>query len=164
MGRWVSASMVIAALGCSAPSEPSYGYAYNVRDKTFPGDGADAASAPSTCTPASYVDGGTCAVSWSKQIYPLVSGVWACTGCHAGTAPTFPSGVEATYNAFRDTVRAPKVGGLLYINPCSQDPQQSSFVGNLEGAGSAIMPPAAPATKDQIALVRTWVACGAPMN
>jgi hypothetical protein len=134
--------------------------------------GAPAVQFACVAAGGSVVDGGACAVSWTNQIYPATqaAGTWACakSGCHAtgGTAPTLAGSATDVYDTLA-TFTGIATGG--YVNPCSTDSAQSSFVCNTLATGACgiggSMPLGGPAIATADATtIATWVACGAPLN
>jgi hypothetical protein len=125
-------------------------------------------------TPALYIDGGTCSVSFSKDIEGFMSSPtqWDCvnSSCHGsglqqpqitGTASVdYPVLTKYSMNFNRP-----------YLNPCSTDPAQSSISCNLipESCDDMTQMPEpignnAKATTAQLAMLNTWLQCGAPNN
>ena len=161
-------------LGKTAPGPPASGGG----DINNPGPMATStadAGPPFTCTPLVVPEGGTCSVQFDRDILQAKmsaagTGVWGCaaSGCHdpqGGSQPHIDvSNPSATYLALYNNSKKP------YVNPCSTDPSTSEILTSL-GMGDATngvnhMPlgNAALPTPADIAMVTTWVACGAPFN
>jgi hypothetical protein len=117
------------------------------------------------------VDAGTCAVSYSTQIWANMQTTWHCSDamCHGGTSyqPQLDSAGDAYMN-----LMAYMIASKPYINPCSTDPDASAFLCNIQNpfCGEAQMPfpnntlGSGPMSAGDVSLVQTWVACGAPNN
>ncbi len=130
-----------------------------------------AAPVPTACVPAGYVSDANCAVKWSTDILPLMKTL-SCSGatCHKpganGQPPNKPpiddTAADATYAALLEY----KIGGIPYFNPCSKNPDQSSFVCNTTAAKvcGQVMPPGIGVSGANAQKIATWVACGAPKN
>lgn len=130
------------------------------------GDGGD----PNNCTP---IDASSCQVKWSTDIVPLMTedGGWGCgkgNSCHGGAAspPINANDPKAAYASLRGWTGTK---GQPYINPCTTDPNLSSFLCNCGGAtpqcGSQ-MPKAGSGTiqTTEMDKLKAWVACGSPNN
>jgi len=166
--RHALALAIACAAACSGPPAPDYGPPGGLRGKTFDEDAGAPTPAPAACTPAGFVDAGSCAISWRARVFPLLRGA-GCMGCHAATKPTFADDPDRTYDDLRDRVRLEKVGGLPYLNPCAIDPDRSGIVGNLRGSGAYAVtkmppPPASLLPDADLRDVEAWVRCGAPKN
>jgi hypothetical protein len=115
-----------------------------------------------------------CKVTWTKDIQPNMTagGKWACgnASCHGSGAFSPALGGSATdyYNTLVATSDMLATPALPFILPCSTNPAKSAFVCNVSGdsCGSQ-MPPlgnsvgAAEFSKSDIAMIKTWIACGA---
>ncbi len=118
------------------------------------------------------VDAGTCSVSYATDIWPKMQGTWHCSDakCHGANVnqPTMLDSPDDAYAA----LLAYKVGTRPYFNPCSTDPDASSFICNISSpaCGTAQMPfpdntlGSGPMSGGDFSLVETWVQCGAPKN
>ncbi len=172
----LAAAMLPLSAACSLESDSKFGNPSGLSHANLPSPAAaEGGAAPSTgslCDGGGPVDGGPCQISFAKDIWPMMSaaGVWACadSNCHGGTA--LNPFINDAPSAYANLV-AYKIGGKAYINPCSTDPKQSTFVCNLQGTcGQQAMPipdntknrPLAIAT--DIGKVNTWLQCGAPFN
>jgi len=122
-------------------------------------------------------DGGACAVSWSKTIYPALSGRWTCSGasCHLAGAPAPKidnNDATGTYDAFKAFTAAQGApNGLPYILPGNTNPAASSFLCSVDPTNNCppLMPSGAsaastPVTATDIQNITAWVTCGAPNN
>jgi hypothetical protein len=114
---------------------------------------------------------GTCAVSWSTDVFPLLestgSGSCGSAACHAsgGQQPTVIDGNAAgTY----DNLKAyTLLNGVGYIVPGDTNVADSAMDCNLvTGTCGASPMPASPGTLSgtQKTTIDTWVKCGAPQN
>ena len=139
-------------------------------NKLGPGgvDGSLGDASPLNCTP---IDGGTCLIKWSTDLVPLMKddGGWGCGkggSCHGGAAsppinannPTEAYGQLRTYTGIRNQA---------YINPCSKDPNASTFTCNLTGAPNtcgSLMPKGIATVATDMQKLDTWIKCGAPNN
>lgn len=182
-----SSLLVVAGIGtalllaaCSQPPETNYGNPAGLRRDNLPGDAGSSEVTPSNCptpvTGAGSGDGGseggaTCAVSWANDIFPNMKpdGPWKCTTqttCHGGVQAPVIDGTSGStaYLSLKDY----KIPGRTtpYINAGSTDPTQSSMDCNLQGKCGNSMPlaPGRVLTHDEICLLETWLACGAPNN
>ena len=118
------------------------------------------------------VDGGACSVSYSAQIWPKMSTTWHCSDptCHGATANQ-PFNIDNATDAYNNLM-AFQISGKPYLNPCSTDPDASAFVCNIQSpaCGTGQMPltnatvGSGPMSSSDVALVQTWVQCGAPKN
>jgi hypothetical protein len=177
-----------ALLGACGVEETKYVGPEALRGKEPPppsvpitGAGVPEGGAPGAlCNGAGPVDGGPCAKSWKTDIYePLIKGAWKCTNeiCHlegnenqAAYQPAM-SDKDAT-RAWNQLV-AYSVTSKRYVDPCTTDPAVSAITCNLvsPACGLAQMPytglglqGVTNATPDQLAVVATWLQCGAPNN
>jgi hypothetical protein len=142
--------------------------------------GVDAAASPdaspSSPTDGSALlpDGGSCSVSWGSQLFPnmTASGAWKCgsSSCHGGfQAPKVTASASATYANFAAYTLTPPAPALPYILPRNTDPTKSGIECNLSGTSCGNQMPLATGgaqllTASQIAMIDTWVKCGAPDN
>ena len=127
-------------------------------------DGAFACGTP--------VDAGACSVSYSAQIWVNMSTTWHCSdaNCHGATANQ-PFNLDNATDAYNNLM-AFQIAGKPYINPCSTNPDASAFLCNVQSpaCGTGQMPLAnsavgsGPMSSSDVALVQTWVQCGAPKN
>lgn len=118
------------------------------------------------------VDAGTCSVSYATDIWPKMQGTWHCSDatCHGANVnqPTMLDNADDAYAV----LQAYKIGARPYLDPCSIDPDASSFVCNVSNpfCGTAQMPypnntlGTGPMAGSDLTLVETWVQCGAPKN
>ena len=106
-------------------------------------------------------------MSWSTDIFPLMQGTWGCTSttCHGGASDTpFMTGsASAVYASLAEYTT---LDSLPFVNPCSTDPAESTFVCALTPGGCGILMPEAPGTMTDggVEEISTWVSCGAPQN
>lgn len=124
-------------------------------------------------------DGGDCSVKWSELVAQMGNeGSWGCskTGCHIAQPPIPKIDISSPRAAY-DALAAHKVlvngQPKPYINPCSKDPAESSFLCNVTPrAGSTtagecgikVMPEGAPLEQADRDRLKTWIECGAPFN
>jgi hypothetical protein len=120
------------------------------------------------CTPAGD---GSCTVSWSKDLVPLFGedGGWGCSkggSCHGGAASP-PINNNDPKQAY-DQLRAYKgIRNTPYINPCSLNPDDSTFKCNLSAAPATCgspMPKGTAALPADMQKLETWLRCGSPNN
>jgi hypothetical protein len=114
---------------------------------------------------------GTCAVSWTTDVFPMLestgSGTCGSTACHASGAqtPTILDGnATGTYNSLKGYTLLNNVG---YIVPGDTNPADSAMDCNLVTSTCGASPmPEAPGTlgATQKTTIDTWVKCGAPEN
>jgi hypothetical protein len=167
------AALAVAAVNCSEPEPPRLGGPNSLEGKEHPrpSSAEEGNKGEGICGEAGgAINGGPCAVSFAKDIMPLLTGTaWGCAGasCHVSIPPVITTNAQDTWDALRRKTTA----GKPYINPCSVDPAASSFECNLlaTGAcGSKMPPPSAPAatqpTEAEIKKVRDWIVCGSPFN
>jgi hypothetical protein len=119
-------------------------------------------------------DGDTCSVSWSGQIFAAMSasGRWKCgdSSCHGGLqSPRISSDARATYQALAAFTMPPPSRAVPFLSPGSTDPSQSGIECNLSGSTCGVQMPltqagAQPPTQEDLAMIDTWVKCGAPEN
>lgn len=136
------------------------------------GGGAGGANIVCVSTGGALLDGGPCAVSFSKDVLPIL-GNSTCTqtSCHGGATPPTPPRIEpsdpaamwAEFAGFKMNT-----GGLPYINPCSTDKTKSGLACNLyaQGACGVQMPlGGTPQTPEaDIQKIEQWLECGSPNN
>ena len=121
---------------------------------------------------AAIVDGGTCAVSFAKDVLGAF-GLANCStaNCHGGTTPRNLPRIEPSegpgmwqeFQAFTMTT------GKAYINPCSTNTATMGMGCNLiaegqPGACGVHMPQGTQMPPDAVAKINTWLKCGAPNN
>lgn len=164
------------AIGCNLEPDSNYGNASGLSHQNLPSPpaaegGSSGGDGGALCNGMGAIDGGPCPVKFSTDIWPMMSasGKWQCadSACHGGTAQSpFINDPASAYN----NLVAYKIGGKPYVNPCSIDPDASTFACNLQGTcgiqGMPIPnPPARPAAQaTDIGKVVTWAQCGAPNN
>ncbi len=115
------------------------------------------------------VDGGTCAVSWSKDLAPAFGAIGgkSCSDptCH-GTAyqPNFD--LANASGAYSILANFPLSNGTVYLNPCSTDPTKSSIECNLAATNpcGTKMPQDHQLPPDVLTKIDTWVKCASPNN
>ncbi len=120
---------------------------------------------------------GACAVSWATQIFPstTATGAWKCaeaTSCHGGLqGPKMTSDPSATYKTLSTYVMQNAPQALPYVLPGNTDPTKSGLVCNVSGSNcgpqmplAGVVTGTAALTPQEITMVTTWVACGAPNN
>jgi len=122
-------------------------------------------------TPTPEGGGGTCAVSWTNDVFPLLesTGVGTCgsAACHAngGQQPTILDGnATGTYNSLKGYTLLNNVG---YIVPGNDSVTGSAMDCNLvtSTCGATPMPEAPGAlTAGNKTTIDTWIKCGAPEN
>lgn len=115
----------------------------------------------------------TCAVSWTKDIFPnmTAAGPWQCASasCHGGggvAGPVLSSDPTASYDALVTYKTKLTTPSLPYILPCAMDPASSALLCNLSGASCGPQMPlttngATLLTPKQVTMIKTWIACGA---
>jgi hypothetical protein len=120
----------------------------------------------------SVVDGGTCAVSFSKDILNSF-GLANCgtTNSHGGATPRNEPGIDpgdpgATWQHLQAFTIST---GKPYINPCSTDDTTSTMGCNMiaegqPGACGVHMPSGAQLPADAVTKINTWLKCGSPNN
>ncbi len=185
------ASSALVASACTSDyqlgkGDPSYGGPNALAGQRPPGatsDNVDEAGAQTggtavgskpKCVTAggSLVDGGACAVSFSKDVLGAF-GTAGCSSpsCHGGATPRNEPRIEPSdgpamwqeFQAFTIT------NGKIYVNPCSTDDKQSMMGCNLyatgaPGACGIHMPTTGQLAPDVVTKVETWLKCGAPNN
>jgi hypothetical protein len=147
------------------------------------GGGNDSGSTASAlCNGAGPLDGGTCAISWKKDIYPKMqpAGAWKCsdtTSCHGGKSGQVPPVIDPvdSHTAYMELVnyKSSSNGNKPYISPCTKSPGDSTFVCNVQPTGNCgilgmpsqtATPGAKALTTQEQADLLTWVQCAAPEN
>ncbi len=163
--------IALGAPSCSAPDEPRFGSPNPPITPPVPRMASNAK--PCNAGADDFIPNEpACAVSWSKDIFPLMksSGQWRCAaaGCHGagGVEPTISDDADVTWESLRQYPLSPPGKGGAYVNPCSRDPEASGLVANLEGRLGSQMPkpPGVPASVDQVRALVVWERCGAPRN
>ena len=139
------------------------------------GDGGAVSTAPGSkpkCVSAggALADGGTCAVSFSKDILAAF-GTADCSNpnCHGGATPRNepriePSDGPAMWQEFQAFTIST---GKPYINPCSTDDTTSAMYCNVLAAPATCgvhMPSTGQLPTDAVTKIQTWIKCGAPNN
>ncbi len=172
---WVVVSgVVLVAVACDLEVDTKYGPHSGLQKSNLPNppaaEGGTSSDGGALCgTP---VDGGTCSVSYTNDIFPKMQGTWHCTDakCHGGT--TYSPQLDSADNAY-SAMMAYKISGKFYINPCSTNLDASAFNCNIQassGCGSAEMPfpdgtlGSGPMSGGDLTLVQTWLQCGSPKN
>ena len=172
----LAGSSVAAFMACNLETDTNFGKPSGLSHDNFPPTGIDGGSSSTDggalCNGAGPIDGGTCQVKFSTDIWPMMAatGKWGCadSACHGGTAlnpfindPTSAYANLTTY----------KIGGKVYVNPCTIDVDASSFACNLQGScGTQAMPipdqskMRTAAQPGDIGKVVQWQQCGAPFN
>lgn len=112
---------------------------------------------------------GSCEVSFAQDVLPAFGGA-GChqAACHGGATPfnlprIDPGDPGAMWKEFGSFTLS---SGKPYINPCSTDPGDSSIACNVNPTGTCgtLMPQAVGLPDDVVAMIETWVTCGAPNN
>ncbi len=173
---FVAAAIGAAVVACDLEVDTKYGQHSGLQKSNLPNPPPVEGGGPSTdggflCgTP---VDAGTCSVSYTNDIYPKMTSTWHCTdaNCHGANVqqPTMLDNANDTYanlQAFKG------INNLPYLNPCSTDPDASTFVCNVSTpfCGTAQMPfpdntlMTGTMSASDLMLVTTWVQCGAPQK
>ena len=178
LAAFSACSLVVGTVaGCNIEADTKFGNHSGLLKENLPKPPEDgdsgAGDGGALCNGNGPIDGGACAVSWKTDIWPKMSssGVWGCANnkCHGATAND-PSGLDGQDHAYAILTAWTKTAGKPYINPCSTDPDASSFLCNMSAACGTHMPypdntigtgPAAPA---DLATLTTWVQCGSPNN
>lgn len=161
--------------------DPAFGGPNALAGKRPPGATIDnEADGGSTAVPGSkpkcvtagqtLADGGTCAVSFAKDILGAF-GTADCSNpnCHGGAVPRNepriePSDGPAMWQEFQAFTIST---GKPYINPCSTDDTASAMHCNVlaaPGTCGVHMPSTGQLPDDAVAKILTWVKCGAPNN
>jgi hypothetical protein len=173
--RLLASAALAVLVACDLEVDTHYGphsglQKANLPDPT-PSEGGVKGDGGAPCgTP---VDAGACSVSYSGQIWPKMSGTWHCSdaNCH-GAMVNQPFNLDNATDAYNNLM-ALSISGKPYLNPCSIDPDASAFVCNTTspgcGAGGQMPFPnssigSGPMSPTDMALVQTWVQCGAPNN
>jgi hypothetical protein len=185
IGKTIVASLTLGAVAiallwaCGSTEEVKFGGPNALsKDKGPPtpgpgggiGDGGLSAEA-SSCKPAGD---GSCSVKWSTDLIPLFGedGGWGCSkggSCHGGVAAPFVNNNDPrqAYDQLRayTVIRGPT---RPYINPCSLDPNDSTFLCNMAPPGpnacGSPMPKGAPSLPADLQKLETWIRCGSPNN
>ena len=183
------ASAVLIISACTTDyqlgkEDPNYGGPNALAGQRPPGATADVQTeggAPSN-TPGStpkcvtaggaLVDGGACAVSFSKDVLAAF-GTAGCadTNCHGGVTPRNdpriePSDGPAMWQEFQGFTIS---NGKPYINPCSTDDKLSTMGCNLYASGTTgacgvHMPSTGQLAPDVVKKIEDWLKCGSPNN
>jgi hypothetical protein len=173
----------LVVIACAPPEDPAIGAPNGILGRQPPSAVGDGGAAPPSgnqgvaCTEADWAkdDDAACAVKWSTDIFPKVTGAWNCTLAGACHQPGAPGGSPAALplidkdnaaTAFKQLAEFKNDSlGRVYINPCSKVLGESAFHGNISGTVGKVMPPGSgvsvQADKDQL---KTWIECGAPNN
>lgn len=173
-GVVVAASVGAVLVACDLEVDTKYGPHSGLQKSNLPtappSDAAIGADGGLAC--GKPVDAGPCTVSYATDIWPKMQGTWHCSDakCHGGTsvAPNNLDSADDAYNALLNYM----ISGKPYFNPCSTDPDASSFVCNVSNpaCGLAQMPfpdntlGSGPMSGSDLSAVTTWVQCGAPKN
>ena len=175
LGLAAAATLPLAA-GCSLDADSRFGNPSGLSRTNLPSppvlEGGTVRDGGLSFDGGGPIDGGPCLISFNKDIWPLMSaaGAWACadSGCHGGTA--LNPYINDAPSAYQNLV-AFKIKNKPYINPCTTDPNQSTFVCNLQGTCGNQAMPIPDVTKNRtlaiatdIGKVNTWLQCGAPFN
>lgn len=176
----IAIGVAAASAACTAEVEdPRYGPPGGLRNVNLP---APQTSGTGT-TPTPTGDGGgggdggvnpqNCTVKFSTDIFPMITGPWACTNaaCHGPGSATKPSlDPQSAANTYTALTQDTQGGGKPFINAGKTDPNASAFLCVLAGTCGAAMPipggtsGATAATQAQITTVTTYLQCGAPNN
>jgi hypothetical protein len=164
------------AMEASSPTDAESEGAADAEDAGAPDTGtpAEDTGAPDAGAPV-VTDG--CKVSWTRDIYPNMTagGKWACgnVACHGGGgfSPTLMGNAESFYDTLISTQVTTGTGGdemLPFLLPCATDPSKSGFVCVTSTSNCGVeMPvttngvPATALSSSDIAMIKTWIACGA---
>lgn len=180
--RWLLAAGIIAtvgvaaAAGCALDPGTKFGDHAGLSKDNLPAPPiSDSGVDPSKlCNGKGPIDAGACSVSWKTDIWPMMSssGVWKCgdSKCH-GAQANAPYNLNNEDNAYASLL-AWQTNSKVYVNPCTTDPDASSFMCNLSttSACGTRMPytdnvlGSGPALPADYAKLETWVKCGAPKN
>ena len=181
--------------GCAGDVDPAHygpaGGLRNLQPRTDSGDGGSVAppaggdsggNTSTACGGKGVIDGGSCAIKWSVNIYPKMqpTGAWKCTdtaACHGGKNSGVVPFIDSTssHNAYTQLVAyvSSTNGNKPYIDPCSTSSSDSTFVCNVQAAtpcgllgmpSLTATPGAAALTAQEQADLLTWVQCGSPEN
>lgn len=173
-----AATALVLVAACSQPPETSFGNPAGLRRDNIPGEGG---VEKLICTGVAISDGGgggggdggNCAVSFSRDLFPLVVGPWKCVDakCHGGTSPPTISGANAAAAYASMAAYTIKGSPHPYINPDGGgEPEKSDFLCNMLSQCGQGMPQSSPtvpsraATKDEACRIDAWLRCGAPNN
>ncbi len=157
--------------------DPSFGGPNALAGQRPPGptldtsDGGGAVGSSPQCVTAggTLADGGSCGVSFSKDVIPSFAAAGCATvSCHGGaTRPRIdPANPPATWQTFQAFTLS---NGKPYINPCSTDSALSTLGCNLiaegqPGACGVHMPIGAQIPQAALDKVNAWLKCGSPSN
>lgn len=173
----VSGVVSAIVLGCNLDAGTHYGDHAGLSKENLPAPPIvdSGSNLGSLCNGKGPIDAGACSVSWKTDIWPMMSspsGVWKCgdSKCHGGQVNA-PYNLSSEDNAYMSLV-AWSTNNKVYINPCTTDPDASSFLCNLSttSACGSRMPytdnvlGSGPALPADYAKLETWVKCGAPKN
>ena len=177
--RFVRSALCAAALlvvACSSDQPVTYGSPGNLNEAKLPGE---AGVAPLSCDggitgdDAAGDDGGACAVSWTKDLYPKMTatgmGAWGCAtaNCHAvaGNGPVIDPKDPVKALKSLEAYRLMSKPGTPYVST-SKDPSQSTMECNVSGGCSPAMPqaPFVPLSDADRCALDAWLRCGAPGN
>jgi hypothetical protein len=164
------------ALGCNLDAGTKFGDHAGLSKDNLPAPSLSdsGTNLGSLCNGQGPIDGGACTVSWKNDIWPMMSssGAWKCgdAKCH-GAKVNAPYDLSSENNAYLSLI-AWQTNNKVYVNPCTTDPDASSFLCNLNTTSSCgtKMPypdsvlgsgPVNPADYDKLT---TWVKCGSPKN
>lgn len=169
--------LVLLLASCAIEDGTKYGNPSGLKRDNLPsppeGGTSSGGDAGACAMEAGAGEGGaSCGVSWSNDIWPKLSGsgTWKCAAaqCHGGGSTSPP--INDKDQAY-DALTAYMVAGKPYIKPCSNDPNASSFICNLQGTCGNKMPlvdsmlGSMAASQTEISQLNTWVIqCGAPKN
>jgi hypothetical protein len=129
-------------------------------------------AAGGTLAGSSAPDGGTCAVSFSKEILAAF-GLANCAtaACHLGSTPRNPPQIEPSDGPGTWKILQGFTGsaGLPYINPCSTDDTKAAMGANMlpdpgPAKGGVHMPQGAQLPQGDIDKINIWLKCGSPNN
>jgi hypothetical protein len=180
---------VLAVAACTTDyqqgkGDPNYGGPNALAGQRQPGATVDVEAEGGATDPAAIgskpkcvtsggmqVDGGTCAVSFAKDVLNIY-GTAGCSAvtCHGGATPLNapriePSDGPGMWQEFQAFTLS---NGKPYINPCSADPTQSTISCNLAAGPPTLcgthMPQGGQITPADITKIETWLKCGAPNN
>jgi hypothetical protein len=164
-------AVTLAMYACTVPTT-NYGNPNGLDRRSIPGEGGVEELA---CTGDASVSGegggaGGCAVSFSKDIYPLfaATGEWQCSSadCH-GAGKQDPALDGKTASEMYTQLQAVIVANLPYL-PSAPDAglNKISMLCNLRGECGTKMPrpPGKDPTDSELCLVSAWLSCGAPNN
>jgi hypothetical protein len=161
----------------SGPADAGTGEAAPIDEAGITEAGATEGGAGSDSGTSDAGSGGpTCAVSWKSQIFKQMTaaGQWQCASasCHGGggvAGPMLSDVATVSYDALVNYRTKLTTTPLPYILPCATDPAKSAFYCNVMGSSCGPQMPlmtngASLLTPAEVAMVKTWVECGAPNN